>query len=149
MKRIILFILLIILFSCQFTFADDANLHKKKRQKEILSLSYTMFFNNHRYDEVSIYLSTIHKDREGSLMLFSIVAMLAKNLVGSGWFRTPVNYQQNFIRDKTDINVIQRIDGIQVVINKDGTMVGKVFDFNQKPTDIVMDVLCKLFGTAA
>jgi len=110
MKRIILFLLLIILFSCQFTFADDASPYKKKRQKEVLSLSYTMFFNNHRYDEMSIYLSTIHK---------------------------------------SDINVIQRIDGIQVVINKDGTMVGKVFSFNQNPTDIVMDVLCKLFGTAA
>ena len=149
MKRIILFISLIILFSCQFTFADDASPYKKKRQREVLSLSYTMFFNNHRYDEMSIYLSTLQKDREGYLKLYTVVALLAKNLVGDGWFMTPVNYQQDFIRDKTDINVIQRIDGIQVVINKDGTMVGKIFDFNQKPTDIVMDVFCKLFGTAA
>ena len=108
-----------------------------------------MFFNNHRYDEMSIYLSTIQKDREGYLKLYTVVVLLAKNLVGDGWFITPANYQQDFIRDKTDINVIQRIDGIQVVINKDGTMVGKVFDFNQKPADIVIDVLCKLFGTAA
>jgi len=149
MKRIILFVLLIILFSCQFTFADDADIYKKKRQREVLSLSYTMFFNNHRYDEMSVYLSTIHKDREGSLVVFSVVALLAKNLVGDGWFITPANYQQDFIRDRTDINVIQRIDGIQVVINKDGTMVGKIFGFNQKPTDIVIDVLCKLFGTEA
>ena len=149
MKRIILFISLIILFSCQFTFADDASPYKKKRQREVLSLSYTMFFNNHRYDEMSIYLSTLQKDREGYLKLYTVVAMLAKNLVGDGWFITPANYQQDFIRDKTDISVIQRIDGIQVVINKDGTMVGKIFDFNQKPTDIVMDVFCKLFGTAA
>ncbi len=147
MKRIILFVLLIILFSCQFTFADDTNTYKKKRQREVLSLSYTMFFNNHRYDEMSIYLSTIHKDREGSLVVFNVVALLAKNLVGDGWFITPANYQQDFIRDKTDINVIQRIDGIQVVINKDEAMVGKIFGFNQKPTDIVMDVLCKIFGT--
>ncbi len=149
MKRIILFILLIILFSCQFTFADDASPYKKKRQREVLSLSYTMFFNNHRYDEMSIYLSTLHKDREGSLMVYDIVALFAKNLAGSGWFRTPINYQQDFTRDKTDISVIQRIDGIQVIINKDGAMVGKVFDFNKEPKDIVMDVLCKLFGTAA
>ena len=149
MKKIIFFALLIILFSCQFTFAEDASPYKKKRQREVISLSYTMFFNNHRYDEMSIYLSTIQKDREGYLKLYTVVAMLAKNLVGDGWFITPANYQQDFIRDKTDINVIQRIDGIQVVINKDGTMVGKVFDFNQKPADIVIDVLCKLFGTAA
>lgn len=149
MKRIISFVLLIIFFSCQFTFADDANTYKKKRQREVLSLSYTMFFNNHRYDEMSIYLSTIQKDREGYLKLYAVVALLAKNLVGDGWFITPVNYQRDFIRDRTDISVIQRIDGIQIVINKDGAMVGKIFDFNQEPADIVMDVLCKLFGTAA
>ncbi len=149
MKRIILFILLIILFSCQFAFADDANTHKKKRQKEVISLSYTMFFNNNRVDEMSIYLSTLHKDREGSLMVYDIVALFAKNLAGSGWFRTPINYQQDFTRDKTDISVIQRIDGIQVIINKDGAMLSKVFDFNQKPKDIVLEVFSRLFGSAA
>ncbi|MBI5749345.1 MAG: hypothetical protein HZA00_09490 [Nitrospinae bacterium] len=88
MKKIILFVLLIILFSCQFTFADDANTYKKKRQREVLSLSYTMFFNNHRYDEMSIYLSTIQKDREGYLKLYTVVAMLAKNLVGASFLLT-------------------------------------------------------------
>jgi hypothetical protein len=149
MKRIIVFALLIILFSCQFTFADDATIHKKNRQKEVISLSYTMFFNNNRFDEMSIYLSTLQKNREGSLMIYDVVSLLAKNLVGSGWFRTPINYQQDFTRDKTDISVIQRIDGIQVVINKDGVMASKVFDFNQEPKDIVLEVFSKLFGSEA
>lgn len=148
-EKLFIFLLSAILFAGQFSFAGDNTAYKNKRQREVLSVSYTMFFNNHRFDEISVYLSTIQKDREGSLKVYSIAAMLAKHLVGDGWFITPAKYQQNFIRDKTNISVIQRKDGIQVVISRDGTVVGKLFDFNHETEIIVINVLCKLFGSAA
>ncbi|MEK6590863.1 MAG: hypothetical protein AABZ11_09325 [Nitrospinota bacterium] len=149
MKRIILFVLLVFLFGVQSSFADNTNTYTGKRQREVLSVSYTLFFNNHRFDEISIYLSTIQKDREGSLKLYDIVTSLAKNLIGDGWFRTPINFKQDFTRDIIDISIIQRKDGIQVVINREGTMMGKLFDFKNEPTDVVVEVLSRLFGSAA
>lgn len=147
MKKIILAVLLTIL--AVSTFADSSNLYKNKNPTEVLSVSYTIFFNNHRFDEVTVYLSTFPKERESSRKVYSVVALLAKNLSGDGWFRTPENYQQYFIRDKIDIDVIQKNEGIKVVINRDGIMIGKVFDFNQEPEYIVFEILCKLFGSEA
>ncbi|MBI3601003.1 MAG: hypothetical protein HY097_10250 [Nitrospinae bacterium] len=148
-KELFIFVLSVILFTGQPAFADDNTAYKNKRQREVLSVSYTMFFNNHRFDEMSVYLSTIQKDREGSLKVYGIAAMLAKHLAGDGWFRTPAKYQQNFVKDKANISIIQRKEGIQVIISRDGIVVGKVFDFNQESEFIVIDVFCKLFGSAA
>lgn len=145
MKKIILAVQLTILVVSAF--ANSGNLYKNKNLTEVLSVSYTIFFNNHHSDEVTVYLSTFPNEREGSLKVYGVVASLAKNLSGDGWFRTPETYQQYFIRDKIDIDVIQKKEGIQVIINRDGIMIEKIFDFSQEPEYIVFEILGKLFGS--
>ncbi len=113
-----------------------------------LSIDYTMHLKQQKSnEEICIYLFTLQKDREWRLKTYEIVKGLCNELVSEGYTRIPANYPVPPRRESA-VNVIQKEDGINVTIHKDGFMKEKLFD-EESEEQIVMEIFVELFGVDA
>lgn len=137
---VLLMLLSIALF---FTACDVAHAKEKKKElSSIVSLAHTIFMKDVNGDEVSIYFSTIEKDRENRIKIFDIVVCLYREFKDEGYNEIPASYPIP-PRHTISIEVIQMVGGIGIIIKKGKYERWKLF-IDEKAEDISKEVIGKL-----
>lgn len=142
MKRVIVILAILFMGILEGQSFSEVNVLNKDG---ILYITYTMHLKqNVSNEEVCIYLSTLQKDKEWRLKTYEIVKGLCDELLNEGYARIPVNHPVPPRRESA-IDVIQKEDGINVTIHKDGFIKEKLFAEEGKE-QIILEILVELFG---
>lgn len=137
---ILLLISILIVPSGEISYAKE----KQKDYSSITSTAHTFFFKNKRNEEISLYFSTIEKDKENREKVFEITLYLYKAIIGEGYKEIPANHPILPI-NIIFIDIIQQPEGVVIVITKGGKSIWKLFTISPS-NDIINEVMLKISG---